>query len=140
MAGDRSAALRWVAMVAGLILFAGCDDAKEGSAQAKAGPPPPEVTVAKPLVQKLTEWDEFTGRFEAVQQVDIRARVSGYLQEIRFQDGQHVEAGQVLVELDKKDMKFGNTPLVIGVYARGKKVQSIKTAFIGQRDDSHGTP
>ena len=102
MAGDRSAALRWVAMAAGLILLAGCDDAKEGSAQAKAGPPPPEVTVAKPLVQKLTEWDEFTGRFEAVQQVDIRARVSGYLQEIRFQDGQHVEAGQVLFVIDPR--------------------------------------
>jgi cytochrome c oxidase accessory protein FixG len=42
----------------------------------------------------------------------------------------------VLVELDKKDMKSGNTPVVIGVYAKGKKVQSIKTAFIGPRDDS----
>ena len=53
----------------------------------RPAPPPPEVTVAKPLVQKLTEWDEFTGRFEPVQQVEIRARVSGYLQEIGFQDG-----------------------------------------------------
>ena len=92
MAGDRSAAFGWLALVAGMALLAGCDDAGK-DAQAKAGPPPPEVTVAAPLVQKLTEWDEFTGRFEAVQQVEVRARVAGYLQEIRFQDGQHVEQG-----------------------------------------------
>ncbi|HVI38020.1 MAG TPA: biotin/lipoyl-binding protein, partial [Gaiellales bacterium] len=85
-----------------MLLLAGCDEAEEGSAQAKAAPPPPEVTVAKPLVQKLTEWDEFTGRFEAVQQVEIRARVAGYLQEIRFQDGQHVEAGQILFIIDPR--------------------------------------
>ena len=87
-------------MAAGLALFAGCGESEDSSA--KAGPPPPEVTVATPLVQKLTEWDEFTGRFEAVQQVDVRARVSGYLQEIRFQDGQHVEEGQVLFVIDPR--------------------------------------
>jgi RND family efflux transporter MFP subunit len=102
MAGDRSGAWRAVAFATGLLLLAGCDEAEEGSAQAKAAPPPPEVTVAKPLVQKLTEWDEFTGRFEAVQQVEIRARVAGYLQEIRFQDGQHVEAGQILFIIDPR--------------------------------------
>ena len=87
-------------MAAGLALFAGCGESEDSSA--KAGPPPPEVTVATPLVQKLTEWDEFTGRFEAVQQVEIRARVSGYLQEIRFEDGQHVEQGQVLFVIDPR--------------------------------------
>ena len=87
-------------MAAGLALLAGCGES--GDSGAKAGPPPPEVTVATPLVQKLTEWDEFTGRFEAVQQVEIRARVPGYLQEIRFQDGQHVEAGQVLFVIDPR--------------------------------------
>ena len=87
-------------MAAGLALFAGCGESEDSSA--KAGPPPPEVTVATPLVQTLTEWDEFTGRFEAVQQVEIRARVSGYLQEIRFEDGQHVEQGQVLFVIDPR--------------------------------------
>ena len=87
-------------MAAGLALFAGCGESEDS--RAKAGPPPPEVTVATPLVQKLTEWDEFTGRFEAVQQVEIRARVSGYLQEIRFEDGQHVEQGQVLFVIDPR--------------------------------------
>ena len=54
------------------------------------------------MVRRLTEWDEFTGRFEAVQRVEIRARVSGYLQEIRFQDGDIVEAGQVLFVIDPR--------------------------------------
>lgn len=85
-----------------LVLLAGCDQAEDGSAKADAPPPPPEVTVAKPLVQKLTEWDEFTGRFEPVQLVEIRARVSGYVQEIGFEDGQIVEAGQPLFVIDPR--------------------------------------
>ena len=85
-----------------LVLLAGCDQAEDGSAKADAPPPPPEVTVAKPLVQKLTEWDEFTGRFEPVQLVEIRARVSGYVQEIGFEDGQIVEAGQTLFVIDPR--------------------------------------
>ena len=85
-----------------LVLLAGCDQAEDGSARADAPPPPPEVTVAKPLVQKLTEWDEFTGRFEPVQLVEIRARVSGYVQEIGFEDGQIVEAGQTLFVIDPR--------------------------------------
>ena len=64
--------------------------------------PPPEVTVAKPRVQKLVEWTEFTGRFEAVQQVDVRARVSGYLATIDFEDGQIVEKGQSLFLIDPR--------------------------------------
>ena len=91
-----------VGMVFGaLAMLAGCDDAADANAKAQA-PPPPEVTVATPLVQKLTEWDEFTGRFEPVQQVDIRARVSGYLTEIGFQDGEEVEAGQTLFVIDPR--------------------------------------
>ncbi|HEX6015060.1 MAG TPA: efflux RND transporter periplasmic adaptor subunit, partial [Geminicoccaceae bacterium] len=83
--------------------LAACDEAPEGGAQAQgAAQPPPEVTVATPLVRRLTEWDELTGRFEAVQRVEIRARVSGYLQEIGFQDGQIVEAGQVLFVVDPR--------------------------------------
>ena len=85
-----------------LVLLAGCDQAEDGSAKADAPPPPPEVTVARPLVQKLTEWDEFTGRFEPVQLVEIRARVSGYVQEIGFEDGQIVEAGQTLFVIDPR--------------------------------------
>ncbi|MGE3738929.1 MAG: efflux RND transporter periplasmic adaptor subunit [Geminicoccaceae bacterium] len=88
--------------VAGLLALAGCDDGSDGAANANAAPPPPEVTVSKPLVRRLTEWDEFTGRFEPVQQVDIRARVSGYVQEIGFEDGAMVRDGDVLFVIDPR--------------------------------------
>jgi len=85
----------------GLIGLVACDEGTDGAANASSAPPP-EVTVSKPLVRRLTEWDEFTGRFEPVQQVDIRARVSGYVQEIGFEDGAMVQAGQVLFVIDPR--------------------------------------
>lgn len=84
------------------LLLIGCDEAPDGGAQAEVAPPPPEVTVSRPLVRRLTEWDEFTGRFEPVQQVEIRARVDGYLQEIGFDDGEIVQAGQPLFVIDPR--------------------------------------
>ncbi|MDX2222052.1 MAG: efflux RND transporter periplasmic adaptor subunit, partial [Rhodospirillaceae bacterium] len=60
------------------------------------------VTVAKPIVKEITEWDEYTGRFEAMQSVEVRARVSGYLTRINFTDGQMVEQGQLLFEIDPR--------------------------------------
>ena len=57
------------------------------SVEAQGAPPntPPPVTVAKPVVKDIREWDEFIGRFEAVDEVEIRARVSGYLDKVHFQ-------------------------------------------------------
>ena len=88
-------------VLAGALALAGCDGSN-GQGGATAAPPPPEVTVAKPRVQKLVEWTEFTGRFEAEQQVDVRARVSGYLATIDFEDGQIVEKGQSLFLIDPR--------------------------------------
>ena len=86
-----------------LLATAGCDSKGGGQAQAQAAPPaPPSVTVATPLVRRLTEYDEFTGRFEPVQQVEIRARVSGYVQQIEFRDGELVEPGQILFIIDPR--------------------------------------
>jgi RND family efflux transporter MFP subunit len=104
MVEDRSlvGGMRGALATMALLLLAGCDAAEDGSAKADAPPPPPEVTVSKPLVQRLTEWDEFTGRFEPIQQVEIRARVAGYLQEIGFEDGAVVEAGQTLCVIDPR--------------------------------------
>lgn len=85
-----------------------------GAPAAKAGPPggpaaggppggpggPPAVTVSKPIVKIVTEWDDYTGRFEATDNVEIRARVSGYLTEIHFKDGQEVQKGDMLYTID----------------------------------------
>ena len=67
-----------------------------------AAPPPPKVTVSKPVVKNIVEWDEYTGRLEAVDTVDVRARVSGYLESIHFKDGQTVKAGDLLFVIDPR--------------------------------------
>jgi RND family efflux transporter MFP subunit len=72
------------------------------SAQQAAPPAPPPVTVAQPIERTVAEWDEFTGRFEAVDTVEIRARVSGYLTEVHFTDGQMVKAGDLLFVIDAR--------------------------------------
>ncbi|CAA0120008.1 Efflux pump periplasmic linker BepF [Halioglobus japonicus] len=60
------------------------------------------VTVANPTVKKIVEWDEYTGRFEAVDDVEVRARVSGYLTEVAFTSGEVVEAGDLLFRIDPR--------------------------------------
>jgi RND family efflux transporter MFP subunit len=70
-------------------------------AQAPAGPPP-AVTVSAPLQRDVTEWLEYTGQFAAIDNVEIRPRVSGYLTEIDFKDGQIVNKGDLLVVIDPR--------------------------------------
>jgi RND family efflux transporter MFP subunit len=69
-------------------------------ALSQQGPPP--VTVSHPLQKEITEWDEFTGQFQAVDFVEIRARVSGWLNEIHFTDGQIVHKGDLLFVIDPR--------------------------------------
>jgi RND family efflux transporter MFP subunit len=75
--------------------------------QASNGPPPPTVTVAKPTVRAVIDQDEYVGRFVAIDAVEIRARVSGYLAKIDFRDGQMVKQGDLLFTIDKRP--FENT-------------------------------
>ncbi len=67
---------------------------------------PPAVVVALPLAERVVDWDEYTGRFEAQQDVDVQARVSGYLSEIHFEDGQDVETGQILYTIDQRPFRL----------------------------------
>jgi RND family efflux transporter MFP subunit len=71
-------------------------------ALAQAAQAPPTVTVSTPLQKEITEWDEFTGQFAAVHYVEVRARVSGYLTEIHFEDGQMVKQGDLLFVIDPR--------------------------------------
>jgi RND family efflux transporter MFP subunit len=64
--------------------------------------PMPQVDIGQPIRAVINEWDEYTGRFEAVDQVEIRARVSGYLQSVEFSDGQMVNKGDVLFVVDQR--------------------------------------
>ena len=78
-------------------LLTGCDEKKPA---AQAGGPP--VTVANPTARRITEWDDYTGRFQATEYVEIRARVNGYLDSIHFTDGQIVKKGDLLFVIDPR--------------------------------------
>lgn len=65
-------------------------------------PPPPTLTVSKPLAQNVTDYLEFTGTTKAVETVDIRARVVGFLESVNFKEGQFIEKGQLLFTIDPK--------------------------------------
>lgn len=64
--------------------------------------PPPAVTVATPIIREVLDWDEFTGRLASPETVEIRARVSGYLDEVHFKEGTEVEAGALLFTIDPR--------------------------------------
>src|SRR5215831_11823063 len=72
------------------------------AALAQGGPPATQVDVAPPVAKRVTQWDEFSGRFEAVASVEIRARVSGFIEELHFKDGQLVNVGDPLFTIDKR--------------------------------------
>jgi len=74
--------------------------------KAVAQAPPPTVTVAKPLAEKITQWDEFSGRFEAVESVEVRPRVSGFIETVHFRDGQSVKAGDPLFTVDQRPFEI----------------------------------
>ena len=90
------------AVAAALTLLAGCG---QGQQQASA-PPPPTVTVAQPIERTIVDQDEYVGRFVAVDSVEIRSRVSGYLSDIHFTDGQMVKKGDLLFTIDHRPFQI----------------------------------
>lgn len=75
-------------------------------AAAQGAPPAPPVQVANPLAKRITNWDEYTGRFEASEQVDVRARVSGFIDSVHFSDGSLVQKGDLLFTIDQRPYKL----------------------------------
>ena len=92
----RTAKIMAAAVAMTTVLY-GCSQRSEAQA-----PPAPAVTVATPLVRAVQDWDEFTGRFEATQSVEVRARVGGYISGVHFRDGDYVRRGQLLFSLDPR--------------------------------------
>jgi membrane fusion protein, multidrug efflux system len=86
-----------------VLALASCGDSKPGAA---SGPPPPPVTVAHPLQKTITEWDEYTGRFVAVEHVEVRARVSGFIDTVNFNEGQLVKQGDLLFVIDPRPYRL----------------------------------
>src|ERR1700749_3686957 len=86
---------RFLPMLA-LSALAGC------GAGAPPDPPTPEVTGAKVISRRIQDWDEFTGRFQAIDTVEVRPRASGYIEQVLFHEGQFVKKDDVLVLIDPR--------------------------------------
>jgi RND family efflux transporter MFP subunit len=84
------------------ILLLGATLAACGGPPAPEAPPPPQVSVATVVERDITEWDEYTGRLEAVNTVEIRPQVSGVLQQVAFTEGKEVRQGQLLFQIDPR--------------------------------------
>ena len=96
---NRRLAVTGVLSLAGLSLAALTVGGKK---EPPAAPQPQAVTVAEVPERQITEWDEFTGRLEAVDQVEIRPRVTGYIKRVTFAEGKEVRKGEVLFEIDPR--------------------------------------
>ncbi len=86
-----------------VLTLVACNQAQQDAAPVG---PPPEVDIATPLKRVITDWDEYTGRFEAVETVTVMARVTGHLEKVLFKDGQRVRKGDVLFVIDKRPFQY----------------------------------
>ena len=99
LADRLEAALSAVAVLLTPLLLSACGSDASGNL---APPPAPTVSVAEVLAREVNLWDEFTGRVEAVETVEVRPRVDGYIQEVRFDEGREVNKGDVLFVIDQR--------------------------------------
>ncbi|MBD9375785.1 efflux RND transporter periplasmic adaptor subunit [Pseudoxanthomonas sp. PXM04] len=90
------------ASVLSLAILAGCSG---GQASETGAPPPPSVSVAPVLIKPVSQWDEFSGRIEAIENVELRPRVSGYIDRVNYTEGQEVKKGEVLFTIDARSYR-----------------------------------
>src|SRR6266699_4113897 len=93
-----------------------------------ATPPPPQVTIAKPISKMIADHDEYVGRFVAVESVEVRARVPGYLESIHLQDGQMLKAGDLLFTIDRRPFQIALAQ------AQASLAQAKATLAFGESD------
>src|SRR6202051_2793983 len=110
------------------ITLSGCGD--KPAPQAAAAAPP--VTVAAPTKRTVTDWDEFTGRFEAVEEVQVRARVGGFVTNVEFKDGDMVHAGDLLYIIDPRPFE------AVASQADGQLADARAKAELAKRELDRG--
>jgi membrane fusion protein, multidrug efflux system len=106
------------------VTVSGCDK----PATQAAAPPPAPVTVAQPTKRVVTDWDEFTGRFEAMEEVQIRARVGGFVNSIEFKDGDFVKPGDLLYVIDSRPFE------AVALQADGQLADARAKAELARRE------
>jgi multidrug efflux system membrane fusion protein len=110
------------------VTLSGCGDKPPPPAAAAA----PPVTVAQPTKRTVTDWDEFTGRFEAVEEVQVRARVGGFVTSVEFRDGAFVKTGDLLYVIDSRPCE------AVAVQADGQLADARAKAELARRDLERG--
>jgi membrane fusion protein, multidrug efflux system len=110
------------------VLLSGCGD--KPPQQAASAPPP--VTVAQPTKRTVTDWDEFTGRFEAVEEVQVRARVGGFVTNVEFKDGDMVHTGDLLYIIDPRPFE------AVAEQANGQLADARAKAELAKRELDRG--
>jgi RND family efflux transporter MFP subunit len=110
------------------VVLSSCGD--KPAQQPAAGPPP--VTVAQPTKRTVTDWDEFTGRFEAVEEVQVRARVGGFVTNVEFKDGDMVRTGDLLYLIDSRPFE------AVAEQADGQLADARAKAELAKRDLDRG--
>lgn len=98
-------ALRTTALGVMLALSVAVISGCSGQAAETGMPPPPEVSAAPVLIKQVSQWDDFSGRVEAVENVDLRPRVSGYIDRVNYEEGQEVRKGDVLFTIDSRSYR-----------------------------------
>jgi RND family efflux transporter MFP subunit len=117
-----------------LLLIGGCGKS-DGSAQSA---PPPQVSVAQVLEQRVKDWDEFTGRLQAVETVEIRPRVSGYIDKVAFTEGGLVKRGDLLFVIDPRpyQAEFDRAAADVKRYKTALDLARIELARVQRLKDS----
>ncbi len=119
-------------MLTGLF-SSGSERGRAPTVASPANAPPPQVTVSRPVVREITEWDEYTGRFDAVETIDVRARLAGYLNDVHFKDGQMVQKGDLLFTIDPRPFERAlDTARAEFVAARTKVENTMKDVERGR--------
>ncbi len=112
-----------------MLALAGCG---QNNSQ-QAAPAAPPVTVAQPTKRTVTDWDEFTGRFDAIEQVQIRARVTGFVTSVEFKDGAMVKTGDLLYVIDPRQYE------AVAEQAQGQLADAKARVDLAQREFTRAT-
>jgi membrane fusion protein, multidrug efflux system len=115
-----------------LLLMAATLSACGEKPQQQAAAAPAPVTVAQPVKRTVTDWDEFTGRFEAVEEVQVRPRVGGYVTNVEFKDGDMVHAGDLLYVIDSRPFE------AVAAQANGQLADARAKTELAKRDLDRG--